>query len=230
MYNSDIPSRAELPSPRRLIRSTLLALLTAIAILITIVLPAEYGIDPTGIGRFLGLAEMGEIKVQLAEEAEADRQRHLEGADRTSDPSRLIDRLVGFFVAGAYAHSEENHQERSAGDADTRTASEDEIAVTLAPGEYVEVKLTMSESAVATFAWEVEGGLINYDLHGHGDGGESISYDKGRGVSGRSGTLTAAFSGEHGWFWRNRDKQDLTLKFQVQGEYAGFQQRSSADD
>ena len=34
--------------------------------------PSEYGIDPTGLGGLLGLAEMGEIKSQLAEEAEAD--------------------------------------------------------------------------------------------------------------------------------------------------------------
>ena len=42
------------------------------AILIAIVLPSEYAIDPTGIGRALGLTEMGEIKTQLAEEAAAD--------------------------------------------------------------------------------------------------------------------------------------------------------------
>ena len=37
------------------------------------VLPAEYNIDPTGVGRALGLTQMGEIKTQLAREAEADR-------------------------------------------------------------------------------------------------------------------------------------------------------------
>lgn len=37
------------------------------------VLPAEYGVDPTGVGRLTGLSEMGEIKVQLAKEAAADR-------------------------------------------------------------------------------------------------------------------------------------------------------------
>jgi hypothetical protein len=77
MYNEDMPTRAELPTSRQLIRSTLIALTAAIVILVTAVLPGEYGIDPTGIGRLLGLAEMGEIKVQLAEEAEADRQRDL---------------------------------------------------------------------------------------------------------------------------------------------------------
>src|SRR5215217_4805172 len=73
MYNTDMPTRAELPTSNQLIRSTLIAAGVAAALLVTIVLPAEYGIDPTGVGRALGLAEMGEIKIQLAEEAEADR-------------------------------------------------------------------------------------------------------------------------------------------------------------
>ena len=73
MYNSDIPTRAELPTTRQLLRSTVIAIISAAAILVTVVLPAEYNIDPTGIGRVLGLAEMGEIKQQLAEEAERDR-------------------------------------------------------------------------------------------------------------------------------------------------------------
>ena len=73
MYNTDLPRRAELPSSASLLRSTALAILGAAAILVTIVLPADYGIDPTGAGRMLGLTDMGETKVRLAAEAEADR-------------------------------------------------------------------------------------------------------------------------------------------------------------
>jgi hypothetical protein len=73
MYNTDLPTRAELPTSGQLVRSTLIAAGVAAALLVTTVLPAEYGIDPTGVSRALGLAEMGEIKVQLHQEAEADR-------------------------------------------------------------------------------------------------------------------------------------------------------------
>lgn len=52
-----------------LIRSTLMAGGGALAILTFFWLPAEYGIDPTGVGGFLGLTEMGDIKQQLAGEA-----------------------------------------------------------------------------------------------------------------------------------------------------------------
>jgi len=69
MYNKDLPSRSELPSSARIIRSTVTAVLSAIVLLVTVVLPAEYAVDPTGMGRVLGLTEMGEIKQQLAKEA-----------------------------------------------------------------------------------------------------------------------------------------------------------------
>ncbi len=72
MYNTDFPERADLPTTSRLVRSTIIAGVAAIAILIAVVLPAEYGVDPTRIGRVLGLTEMVEIKMQLAEEAAAE--------------------------------------------------------------------------------------------------------------------------------------------------------------
>lgn len=47
-----------LPSRRQLLLSTGIALIAACAILVTVVLPAEYGIDPLGTGRVLGLTAM----------------------------------------------------------------------------------------------------------------------------------------------------------------------------
>lgn len=76
MYNSNTPNNADLPSTGKLIRSTILAAIGAGIILVTVVMPSEYGIDPTGIGGALGLTDMGEIKTALAEEAAADAIAH----------------------------------------------------------------------------------------------------------------------------------------------------------
>ena len=69
MYNANKPNSDELPSSAQLIKSTVLAAIAAVVILLTVILPAEYGIDPTRIGKIFGLTSMGEIKMQLAEEA-----------------------------------------------------------------------------------------------------------------------------------------------------------------
>ena len=50
-----VPTLPAPPSPMRLVRATLTAAALAGALLVTVVLPAEYGIDPTGIGRATGL-------------------------------------------------------------------------------------------------------------------------------------------------------------------------------
>ncbi len=82
MKNSNIPSNVELPSVGKLIKSTFLAMIVAVIILVTVALPAEYGIDPTGVGRLIGLVEMGEIKTYLAEEAALDEAKLLAEASQ----------------------------------------------------------------------------------------------------------------------------------------------------
>lgn len=44
MYNADLPTRAELPSAIKLMQSTILAAIVALTLLITVVMPSEYGI------------------------------------------------------------------------------------------------------------------------------------------------------------------------------------------
>lgn len=202
MYNANKPDPDALPTSAQLIRSTILAFIAAVVILVTIVLPAEYGIDPTGIGRAIGLAEMGEIKTELAREAEEDRK----GAGH-GDQSSLLDGLFGLIVGTAHAQE----------------AWRDEVTFTLQPGEYTEVKMVMAAGNGAQYEWAATGGRINYDLHAHG-GGQSHDYRKGRGETSGEGSFEAPFAGEHGWFWRNRDKADVTVTLKLRGDYAELKQ------
>jgi hypothetical protein len=213
MFNAEKPNLDELPSSAQLIRSTAIAAVSAVAILITIVLPAEYNIDPTGIGGVIGLAEMGEIKAQLAEEAEADRILEM----GTDEQSSLIRDILGIFVGTAHAHES----------AETEAADEwrDEITFTLAPGESAEWKLVMEEGQSAEYVMTVEGGRVNFDLHGHGPG-HSVTYEKGRGSTGSEGEIAAEFDGEHGWYWRNRDSSDVTVTVHLRGEYSELKEDS----
>ncbi|MBN9292222.1 MAG: transmembrane anchor protein, partial [Hyphomicrobium denitrificans] len=140
MYNTDIPTRAELPTSKQLLRSTIIAIFAAAGILVTIVLPAEYAIDPTGIGRALGLAEMGEIKIQLAEESERDRIRDQQGDNPAATPSpdrrsSLLGRVFAHLVIGPAA-------------AQTVPAGrKEETRIMLKPSEGTEIKLVMKKGA-----------------------------------------------------------------------------------
>ena len=77
----------------------------------------------------------------------------------------------------------------------------------------------MLKSAKANFAWTANGSKVNFDTHGDG-GGESISYEKGGGVAEDSGVLEAAFDGNHGWFWRNRTGNPVTVTLKTDGAYS----------
>lgn len=203
MRNSNIPKHVELPSSKQLVRSTVIAAAAAGAILVAVVLPAEYGVDPTGAGTVFGLTEMGQIKMQLAAEAEADRTAGVQSAPAAAPAA----------VTPAAQRPAAPAPARPAG---TRS---DEMAVTLSPGEGAEVKLTMVDGAQANFSWTVSGGVVNFDLHGDG-GGRSARYEQGRGVPGAEGVLQAAFDGNHGWYWRNRGQAPVTVTLRTSGAYS----------
>ena len=95
----------------------------------------------------------------------------------------------------------------------------DEVSYTLAPGEGIEVKLAMQEGQTARFEWTANGAVVNYDTHGDGSG-QKVSYEQGRGVPEQDGELTAAFTGNHGWFWRNRTDAPVTVTLRTAGDYA----------
>lgn len=60
------------PSPSSLRRASLVAVVIALVLAVTAVLPAEYGVDPTGVGSRIGLTQMGRLKQELAKEAIED--------------------------------------------------------------------------------------------------------------------------------------------------------------
>lgn len=216
MYNTDMPLRSELPSTAKLIRSTIISAVVALVLLVTVVMPAEYAMDPTGVGRLLGLTEMGEIKQQLAEEAAADETAQL--ATVRAATEELLPEPAAPMQQAADAPEPHIESAMAAPAAAEEPEWKDEVRFVLTPGEGTEFKLTMEEGAVANFYWVSEGGPVNFDTHGDG-GGQSISYEKGRGVAEDEGEITAAFTGNHGWFFRNRNNGNVTLVLRTRGNY-----------
>jgi hypothetical protein len=214
MYNSDTPSRAELPSSRQLLRSTILAAISALVLLVAVVLPAEYGIDPTGVGRVLGMTRMGEIKQQLAAEAAADTATPTAQAPAAISPGSAADKAATPMAVPKVAVAPIEPAQAVA----TAIEWRDEMSVTLKPGEGTEIKMKLAAGAKAQYSWVVEGGTVNFDTHGDAPG-KSISYEKGRGVPADEGVLEAAFTGNHGWYWRNRGKANVKLILRTRGEY-----------
>jgi hypothetical protein len=206
MFNVKSPTLEELPSKKQLFKSLVLSLIAALIIILTIILPAEYAIDPTGIGKKIGLQEMGIIKKELAKEAEKDRE-----LDKIkNDESSFLNNFFDVFISKANAKGHDKWK--------------DNVNFVMKPGDTSEWKLTLLKGQSFEYEVIVEGGLVNFDLHGHGDG-KSKTYEKGQGSKGSSGKIVVDFKGEHGWFFRNRDKKDVSITIKIRGDYSDFKQK-----
>ncbi|PPV34982.1 transmembrane anchor protein [Ectopseudomonas oleovorans] len=217
MFNSKIPTLNELPSSQQLLRSTVIALIAAIVLLVTVVMPSEYAIDPTGAGRMLGLTQMGEVKQQLATEAAADAATPVVAAPAAPQPvpqaapkpavSTAAEATAPAVATPAVVEAE---------------GQQHEMSISLEPGQGAEIKLEMLKGSKVNYFWTANGGLVNYDTHGdpynaprefyHG-------YGKGRATPEDQGVLEAAFDGKHGWFWRNRTSKPVTVTLRTEGNY-----------
>ena len=201
----------ELPSSRSLLRSTAIAAAVAALLLLTMVLPAEYGVDPTGVGRVLGLTKMGEIKMQLARAAAAD---------------AAADSAVGAPAAVIAAAPPPSANAIAAvpppASATSPVAKSEEVQVILRPGESNEVKLAMSKGSRVSYKWSTDRGVVNYDTHADRKEPPAIKYHgygKGQGKPSDEGVLVAAFDGMHGWFWRNRTNEVVTVALRATGDF-----------
>lgn len=201
MYNSEPPGN--LPSSAQLTKSTLLALAVAALLLVTVVMPAEYGLDPTGIGRVLGLQAMGEIKMAAQAQQPATSTAAAVSPPRATAPAAA-----------------------AAVDASSRLAGtrSDTMSLTLKPGQGAEIKLKMGQGAVAQFRWQAQGGVVNFDAHGESTSpNRSLSYKKGKQAVSDEGSLEAAFTGQHGWYWKNIGKSDVRVDLTTSGQYQSIE-------
>lgn len=188
------PTSDELPAPRTLVRAALLALVAAAALAVTVVLPAEYGIDPTGVGSAVGLTLMGEMKAAAlrADAAEATQMR------------RAADLLA-------------------AAPADFGRADTIRVALGPGEGREVKLVMRRGARATFAWSTDrgVVGYDLHGDALGESDAVRS--YRSGAGAWSDQGTLEAAFDGRHGWFWQNQSDAPLFVTLRTRGAYLDVQ-------
>ncbi len=218
MYQTPPPSKAELPSSATLLKSTIIAALAAIVVLFVVVLPAEYGVDVTGLGKVFGLTRMGEIKQSLANEA---------AEEAASDALPKSSEIKASTPAEISENSIPNAQlvnptaiNTSPQDSPS-SAKSDERMLTLAPDEGKEIKLTMKQGDSVNYEWTTSGSRVNFDCHADSKALKIKyhNYAKGTDTS-KTGVLVAAFDGGHGWFWRNRTSDSVTVTLRVAGLFS----------
>jgi hypothetical protein len=192
-------NREGLPSSKSLFKATGVAAVIGSVVLVTTILPAEYGIDPTGLGQAMGLTVLSQANAA-------------ESAQPESAPASSGNLLA--LSAGPVWKTPEG-------------LSSDSTTVTLGPNEGLEVKATMAEGDRMVFNWTTEGGSVNFDMHGErfNDGDNFTSYWQGRDQPSASGAFEAPFDGTHGWYWENRGETAVTVVLDTSGFYSGISKK-----
>lgn len=186
------PTPGELPTARQLNRATAIAAGIAAILLVAVVLPAEYGIDPLRTGRLLGLTEMGEMKVAANE---PDLAAEAEG-DLTLDPEPAL-----------------TYSLQSGEQTVTLTPGKGrEIKAKMQAGAEFDYEWTTDGTPVH---YELHG---EPDA---GRKGEYTSYDIGT-SAGEEGKFRAPFAGTQGWYWRNDSQKPVTVTVKAEGTWASF--------
>ncbi|MFT6654560.1 MAG: hypothetical protein ACJAWI_001324 [Marinomonas primoryensis] len=102
-----------------------------------------------------------------------------------------------------------------------------ELEIVLTAGNAMELKFTMQKHDTVVYQWQVQGdakGLSLTEFHGHTskpDGsslGTLVFYKKHK-DSQESGSLTAAFAGDHGWYFENDSDKDISIQLTAAGWY-----------
>lgn len=198
------PYEAAPPAAGRLIRSILAAALGAALILVLAVLPAEYNIDPTGVGNALGLTALHDTSriLQIKDVVGGNETYRQVQIPAAGQPIPLPNPAV-FQAKPAPAGTKQ-------------------ISVQLAPGQETEIKAVLDAGQVILFSWTAAQGQVYTDFHGHEpDAGEDawVRYEEQQSGSSGQGSLVAPFSGEHGWYWMNISEQPVRITLNVSGYY-----------
>lgn len=193
------------PTGKSIGLSLLGAVVIAGIVLVTIILPAEYGRDPTGIGTALGITSVS-----------AGATRTIEITDVVGGNEQVVELEIPDFGDPVPLPNPSVHQEEPAPPA-TRTF---EIEIP-AEGE-TEIKALLRTGKMIVYTWESEPGPIYSDFHGHNpEFGEDfwVRYREHQESAGSNGSLVAPFDGEHGWYWLNFNEFPVTVRLTITGYF-----------
>ena len=206
--SKDMPQPAA-PSTAKIVAATLIAVVVAAAILVVAVLPAEFGRDPLGTGKALGLTDLSKASEKPKAPAAVAEATILPVLDPTDKRSKwgTSPTMNGAFLSRPSRFNVDSRE------------------ITIKPGEGLEMKYSLKKGAGLVFSWTASGKLL-FDFHGQpdvkpeGKGSDyyySYNTDDKTGKEEFHGTLVAPDAGIHGWFFENPGPGEVKMKLVAAG-------------
>jgi len=198
---------------KQLIKYLIISILIGGIVLVTAILPAEYNIDPLGAGELFGFSKL--YAQPNAEEFEIQNVplnfKKLTIEESGSGPDVPIpEEVYNPPPMEQYSMREDS-----------------DITVVVPAGKGIEYKFKMLKYGSAKYEWSTDGSILYSDMHGEvlleNPPEEEFFESYAEAYSNNmTGTLIAPFEGIHGWYFRNKNKEDVTVSIKLKGQYELF--------
>ena len=195
---------------KEIIKAVLFALVLGIVILVSAVLPAEYGIDPIGTGKLFGFS-----KLYVPEDA----------PDGLATTTVKTFPLIKMEKAGSGPEVKRPVEADNPAPEKQYAEREDTVEVIVPAGKGIEYKTYMLKGGKMKYEWKTNDGTVYLDFHGEVKQAKAVndvyfeSYTLAY-SNNMVGTFYAPFEGKHGWFFKNNENTAITVTLKLNGQYS----------
>jgi hypothetical protein len=191
---------------KKIIKALIIAIVISAVLLVGAVLPAEYGIDPTGIGRTLGFTRL------------------YSPSDSSAAVARVLYPRLKMEQAGSDKGVKKPVEADNPPPSQQYEIREDSVQVTVPAGKGIEYKIYMLRHGQVKYEWTTDKDVVYVDFHGEVNQEQVTSdvYYESYTLAyadNMVGTLLAPYEGKHGWYFRNNGKSDIIVTIRLKGQY-----------
>ena len=196
----------------QLLKSLIIALIIGAIVLLTAVLPAEYGLDPLGTGKLFGFSKLYQGNEKI---------------ENNEIYSSLNFKKIKIGKLGSPLSVPKPSEADNPPPEVQYPQREDTIEVVVPAEKGIEYKFKSLKYGSTKYEWATDEGIVYIDFHGEvkqENPPKNVFYESYTLAysNNMAGTLTAPFEGKHGWYFRNETKEDIIVTIRLNGNYELF--------
>ena len=197
---------------KKIIEATIISMIIGFVLLLTAVLPAEFGMDPTGAGKLFGFS-----RLYIPEDGNT-------GTEGSGKMTLAGLPLIKMEKAGSGTEVPIPSEANNPAPAIQLALREDSIEVIVPAGKGIEYKVYMLKHGQMKYEWSTNNTVLYFDFHGdvkQEDATKAVYFESYTIANSNNmvGTFLSPYEGKHGWFFRNKSNEDVKVTLRLKGEY-----------
>lgn len=196
----------------KIFRLLVISLILGLVVLVAAVMPAEYGVDPLGVGKALGF---NKLYVDETAPTEIPKEKVVEVKKYP---------FITMEEAGSKPEVPVPAEANNPAPKRQFIQREDMVEVIIPAGKGIEYKIDVLKYGKVKYEWSTGDHTVFFDFHGevkeknpvHPVFYESYTVAYSNNMV---GTFTSPFEGKHGWYFKNLGEKDIVVKIRLKGQY-----------